>query len=135
MEFQFWGPYSSTSCRSFSSSAGLQCPRGQVFASSLDSSIKYCESSSINYTREKSSTAGFMEGEEKKNKRPNRIRKWVGLGLWMGSHFCWFYTTHCAYICIYFSINILILLYIRIFFQPWYYVKSTPVISAFPTFY
>jgi hypothetical protein len=29
-------------------------------------------------------------------KRSNRIRKWgrFGLGLWMGSHFCWFYTTH-----------------------------------------
>lgn len=34
IEFQFCAPYCSTSCRSFSSSAGLQCPLGQVFESS-----------------------------------------------------------------------------------------------------
>jgi hypothetical protein len=28
MEFQFWGPYFSTSCRSFSSSPGRQWPLG-----------------------------------------------------------------------------------------------------------
>jgi hypothetical protein len=30
MEFQFWGPYFSTSCRSFSSSPGRQWPLGHA---------------------------------------------------------------------------------------------------------
>lgn len=97
MEFQFCGPNCSTSCRSFSSSLGLQCPRGHLFESSIASTIlnpnePSCEMVIYSWKGEEGVEVGVGGWKEGRRKRINRIR------VWMRSHFCQFYTKKCFHI-------------------------------------
>lgn len=86
IKFQFCGPCCWTNCRSFSSSAGRQCPRGQDFASSPATPA---------IAPRFGVESDLYKGKRKVRKRvlteKEKLME-VGLKLWMVSHFYWLNT-------------------------------------------